>query len=83
MQWSASYYPALIESLDYMIKNDLPKDVSADKEFAEIARQAAKSVKAMLDQELEAVKNKDGYRYFKEYEREQKDLEKLIEKLKL
>ena len=82
MQWSASYYPALIESLDYMLKNELPKDAFADKEFAELARQAAKSVKAMLDQELEAVKNKTDYRFFKEYEREQKDLEKLIEKLK-
>jgi hypothetical protein len=78
---SAAYYPTLIESLDYLIKADIPNEMKANQDLKKLGNKTLKSVKAMLEQELKAIKEKKPQRYFKESKRGQKDIENLIAKL--
>jgi class 3 adenylate cyclase len=80
-QWSAAYYPTLIESLDYLIKADIPKGMKESPESKKLGNKTLKAVKAMLEQELKAIKEKKPQRFFKESKREQRHMESLIAKL--
>ncbi|MEW6708443.1 MAG: adenylate/guanylate cyclase domain-containing protein [Candidatus Riflebacteria bacterium] len=81
LQWSSLYYPRLIEAIDFMLKNPLPEKVSATDTFKSLAKKTATVLKAMIDQDLEAIANKTDLRYFKLDVRSQDDMEKLLKKL--
>ncbi|MFZ5953125.1 MAG: adenylate/guanylate cyclase domain-containing protein [Candidatus Rifleibacteriota bacterium] len=81
LQWSSLYYPRLLEALDFMLKNPLPEKVSATDTFNGLAKTAAGALKAMIDQDLEAIAKKTDLRYFKLDVRSQDDMEKLLKKL--
>lgn len=81
MQWSSSYAPALLESVDYLIKNPLPPDMNNSAEQATTGRKAARATREIVIQAKQAVKDNQETPFIEPGKRRLVDLEQLANQL--
>ncbi|MBU1108963.1 MAG: adenylate/guanylate cyclase domain-containing protein [Candidatus Riflebacteria bacterium] len=77
MQWSSSYVPALLESVDYLIKNPLPTKLSDSESHAVIGQKAARAASEILEQVKQAIEDNQDTAFIAPGKRKLADLEKL------
>ena len=77
MQWSSAYAPALMESVDYLIKNPLPPDLADNTERISIGQKAARAASEITMQASQALKDNQDSPFIAPGKRRLADLEKL------
>lgn len=81
MQWSQPYVPALLESVDFLIKNPPVPEILADQNIAALGKQAAIAAKALSTQIRELFNGDQKNIYMSSGERSESDFVKLADRL--